>query len=102
VYQGGIRALSSAMTATRLARRTALLVPILALGLAGTAAAAPPELPGGLPPQLTTPLLTPMPGSSAPQLRQFDCRTYYLRTIDDKGTRVETVEICLGFEAVPR
>jgi hypothetical protein len=88
------------MTATRLAR-TAILAPFLALGLAGTAAAAPPELPGGLPPQLTIPMLTPGPGVGGPQIRQFDCHTYYLRTIDDKGARIETVEICRGFEVAP-
>jgi hypothetical protein len=95
------------MTTTALTRRAAMLAPLLALTLiacallAGRAAAqVPPPIPGqvGLP---TLPVL-PGPGFEPYQLRQFDCHTYYLPTLDPTdGRKLETVVICYGLERVP-
>jgi hypothetical protein len=90
---------------TARARRIAVALALLcaALPTATAAAQEPPPLPGvgGLPPVLTQPpLLTPYPGPVGPTIRQFDCRTIWVRAIDPPH-RPEQVTICRGWEIVP-
>jgi hypothetical protein len=90
---------------TARARRTAVALALLCAALPAAAASAqvPPPFPGGgdLPPVLTQPPLSkPFPGTVGPTIRQFDCRTIWVRAIDPPH-RPEQVTVCLGWEIVP-
>jgi hypothetical protein len=105
MYLRSRNSLSRSMTAR--ARRTAVTTLALlgaALPAAAASAQVPPPLPGGvggLPPVLTQPpLLTPFPGPAGPTIRQFDCRTIWVRAIDPPH-KPEQVTFCRGWEIVP-
>ena len=97
VYQRGDRRLSPGMT------RTALLaLALFGAMLPATSASAQtlPPLPGGSPVLPLEPKLTPFPGTVGPQIQQFDCRTYWIRS-SEPPHRYEQQTICYGFRIIP-
>ena len=97
VYQRGVSRLSG-----RMIRKAILVLALLGATLPAASASAqtPPPLPGGPPPVFPVqPGLTPFPGTVGPQIRQFDCRTYWVRS-SEPPYRLEQQTVCLGWEVI--
>jgi hypothetical protein len=82
-------------------RKAILVLALLGATLPTAAASAqtPPPLPGGAPVFPVEPGLTPFPGTVGPQIRQFDCRTYWVRSAEPPH-RLEQQTVCFGWEVI--
>jgi hypothetical protein len=96
VYQRGRSRLSA-----RIIRKAILVLTLLGATLPTAAASAqtPPPLPGGTPVFPVQPGLTPFPGTVGPQIRQFDCRSYWVRSAEPPH-RLEQQTVCFGWEVI--
>ena len=83
-------------------RKAILALALLGAALPATSASAqtPPPLPGGEPILTAPPSLTPFPGTVGPTIRQFDCRTYWIRS-SEPPNKYEQQTVCFGWEIVP-
>ena len=83
-------------------RKTLLALALIGAMLPATSASAqtPPPLPGGPRVLPFEPTLTPFPGTVGPQIQQFDCRTYWIRS-SEPPHKYEQQTVCYGFKIIP-
>ena len=84
-------------------RKAIIALALLGATLPASSASAqvPPPLPGGGTVLPLEPGLTPFPGTVGPQIRQFDCRTYWIRS-SEAPYKFEQQTVCFGWEVIPR